>query len=67
MVTSLCAVLLGGAGNTGLEPLIRNDSQALRRDRLSWVSQNHLRDDTLSAANAILMAADLGRRRSGVR
>lgn len=57
MVTSLCAVLLGGACNTGLEPLIRNDNQALRRDRLSWVSQNYLRDDTLSAANAILVAA----------
>jgi TnpA family transposase len=57
MVTSLCAVLLGGACNTGLEPLIRSDNQALRRDRLSWVSQNYLRDDTLSAANAILVAA----------
>ena len=57
LVTSLCAVLLGGACNTGLEPLIRNDNQALRRDRLSWVSQNYLRDDTLSAANAILVAA----------
>ena len=57
LVTSLCAVLLGGACNTGLEPLTRNDNQALRRDRLSWVSQNYLRDDTLSAANAILVAA----------
>lgn len=47
----------GGACNTGLEPLIRNDNQALRRDRLSWVSQNYLRDDTLSAANTILVAA----------
>jgi TnpA family transposase len=37
--------------------LIRNDNQALRRDRLSWVSQNYLRDETLSAANAILVAA----------
>lgn len=50
-------MLLGGASNSGLEPLIRNDNQALRRDRLSWVSQNYLRDDTLSAANAILVAA----------
>jgi hypothetical protein len=57
LATSLCVVLLGGACNTGLEPLIRNDNQALRRDRLSWVSQNYLRDDTLSAANAILVAA----------
>ena len=57
LVTSLCAVLFGGACNIGLEPLIRNNNQALRRDRLSWVSQNYLRDDTLSAANAILVAA----------
>ncbi|GAB3226332.1 hypothetical protein GCM10027295_19880 [Pseudaeromonas pectinilytica] len=56
LVTSLCAVLLGGACNTGLEPLIRSDKPALRRDRLSWVSQNYIRDDTLSAANAILVS-----------
>lgn len=57
LVTSLCAVLLGEACNTGLEPLIRVDNPALRRGRLSWVSQNYLRDDTLAAANAILVAA----------
>ncbi|MEN1515726.1 Tn3 family transposase, partial [Pseudomonas aeruginosa] len=57
LVTSLCAVLLGGACNTGLEPLIRTDNPALRRDRLSWVSQNYIRDDSLSAANAILVGA----------
>lgn len=44
--TSLCAVLLGGACNTGLEPLMRNDNPALRRDRQCWVSQNYFRDDT---------------------
>jgi TnpA family transposase len=55
-VTSLCAVLLGDACNTGLEPLIRSDIPALRRDRLSWVGQNYIRDDTLSAANAILVS-----------
>jgi TnpA family transposase len=54
---SLCAVLLAEACNTGLEPLTRNDVQALRRDRLSWVNQNFVRDDTLSAANALLVAA----------
>jgi TnpA family transposase len=37
--------------------LIRTDNPALRRDRLSWVSQNYIRDDTLSAANAILVGA----------
>jgi hypothetical protein len=30
------------------EPLLRNDIQALKRDRLSWVDQNYLRDDTIA-------------------
>lgn len=54
---SLCAVLLAEACNTGLEPLTSNDIHALRRDRLSWVNQNFVRDDTLSAANALPVAA----------
>ena len=54
---SLCAVLLAEACNTGLEPLIRGDMPALKRDRLSWVDQNYIRDDTLRAANAMLVAA----------
>lgn len=54
---SVCAVLLGEACNTGLEPLVRADNPALKRDRLSWVSQNYLREETLTAANAILVAA----------
>jgi TnpA family transposase len=53
---SLCAVLMAEACNTGLEPLIRNDVPALKRDRLSWVDQNYIRDDTLTAANARLVA-----------
>lgn len=32
----------------------------LPRDRLVWVSQNYLRDDTLVAANAKLVAAQNG-------
>ena len=32
----------------------------MRRDRLSWVSQNYLRDETLRAANARLVAAQTG-------
>jgi TnpA family transposase len=55
--TSLCAVLLAEACNTGHEPLIREDIPALRRDRLSWVDQNYIRDETLTAANARLVAA----------
>jgi len=54
---SLCAVLLSEACNTGLEPLVRPEIQALRRDRLSWASQNYIRDETLTAANAELVAA----------
>ncbi|WP_428994808.1 Tn3 family transposase [Klebsiella pneumoniae] len=48
--------ITGDACNTGLEPLIRLDIPALRRDRLSWVAQNYIRDDTLSAANVILVS-----------
>jgi hypothetical protein len=54
---SLCAMLMAEACNTGLEPLVRNDVPALKRDRLSWVDQNYLRDDTLTAANATLVAS----------
>lgn len=54
---SLCAVLMAEACNTGLEPLIRGDVPALKRDRLSWVDQNYIREDTLTAANVTLVAA----------
>jgi TnpA family transposase len=57
LMTSLCAVLLADACNTGIEPLIRNEISALKRGRLSWVSQNYVRDDTLTDANAQLVAA----------
>lgn len=57
LTTSLCAVLLAEACNTGPEPLIRDDVPALRRERLAWVIQNYLRDDTHVAANSVLVAA----------
>ena len=50
LTTSLCAVLLAEACNTGPEPFVRQDAPALRRDRLLWVDQNYVRDDTLGAA-----------------
>ena len=56
LALSLCAVLLSEACNTGLEPLIRSDVPALRRDRLAWVGQNFVRDQTLQDANARLVA-----------
>jgi TnpA family transposase len=66
---TLCAVLLAEACNTGLEPLVRPDVPALRRSRLSWVRQNYLRAETLTQANACLVAAqndiDLVRRWGG--
>ena len=54
--TSLCAGLIAEACNIGLEPLTRNDVPALRRARLSWVSQNFIRNETLVEANACLVA-----------
>lgn len=57
IATSVSAVLLAEACNTGFEPLVRRDSPALRRSRLSWVKQNFLRAETLTAANAALVAA----------
>lgn len=57
LALSLCAVLLSEACNTGLEPLIRPEIVALRRDRLAWVNQNFVRDQTLQDANARLVAA----------
>ncbi len=53
---SLCAVLLAQACNTGLEPFVREDIPALKRDRLLWVDQYYIRDETLTAANAILVS-----------
>ncbi|WP_137136512.1 Tn3 family transposase [Rhizobium sp. FKY42] len=57
IATSICAVLVAEATNTGFEPLVRLDMPALRRSRLSWVKQNFLRAETLTAANAALVAA----------
>jgi TnpA family transposase len=57
LVTSICAVLLSEACNTGPEPFTREDIPALKRDRLVWVDQNYIRDETLTSANSILVAA----------
>jgi hypothetical protein len=56
LATSLCACLIADACNIGPEPLIRSDVPALRRARLSWVSQNFIRNETLAEANACLVA-----------
>lgn len=57
LATSIGAVLVAEACNTGFEPLLRPDTPALRRSRLSWVKHNYMRAETLSAANAKLVAA----------
>jgi hypothetical protein len=53
---SLCAALMAEACNIGQEPVVRPDHPALTRDRLGWVLQNYIRADTLTAANARLVA-----------
>ena len=57
IATSISAVLVSEACNTGLEPMIRPEIPALSRSRLGWVKQNYIRADTLTAANAKLVAA----------
>jgi TnpA family transposase len=57
VATSICAVLVAEACNTGFEPLIRRDNPALRRSRLSWVRQNYIRAETLTRSTATLVAA----------
>ena len=52
---SICATLLAEACNIGLEPLVRRDFPALRRNRLAWVQQNYIRAETLAQANARLV------------
>ena len=72
--TSVCAVLLAEACNTGLEPLVRPDVPALRRARLSWVSQNFIRAETIDPRQRPargrpewLDLAQLGKWRRGLR
>ena len=57
LTTSLCAVLLAQACNTGFEPFTSQEIASLLRDRLTWVEQNFMRDETLVDANASLVSA----------
>ena len=57
LYVSLCAVLMSEACNIGLQPLIQDDSAALKKDRLAWTLQNYIRSETLTAANSILVSA----------
>ena len=53
--TSVCAALIADACNIALEPLVRKDTPALTRGRLSWITQNYFRAETLIQANAALV------------
>jgi len=55
LATSVCAVLLADACNIGLRAVARPDVPALTLDRLAWVRQNYVREETLAAANARLV------------
>ncbi|KAB8139714.1 Tn3 family transposase [Chloroflexia bacterium SDU3-3] len=57
LAVSICAVLVAEACNIGLEPLVQPDVPALTRDRLAWVQQNYIRQETITRANARLVAA----------
>jgi len=54
---SLCAVLIAEACNIDLETLVRRDVPALTRGRHLWVQQNYMRAETITRANARLVAA----------
>lgn len=49
---SICAVLVAEACNIGLEPVVRAGTPALTRARLSWVDQNYIRGETITAATS---------------
>ena len=53
--TSVCAVMTAHACNTGLTPVIHEDTAALTRRRLTWVDQNYFRMETIARANARLV------------
>jgi hypothetical protein len=57
LFVSLVALLVSQSCNIGLTPVIDPENKALTRSRLSHVDQNYVRADTLSAANAALIAA----------
>lgn len=55
LLVSICAVLTSEACNIGYEPVSHAHNPALSQDRLSWVNQNYIRAETISAANARLV------------
>ncbi len=60
LAISVAAVLIAEGCNVGLAPVIKPGHLALTRSRLSHVLQNYVRNDTIAAANARLIAAQAG-------
>ena len=58
--TSIAACLAAHAMNVGYRPITKKGVPALERSRLSHVFQNYVRPETLSAANAPLVARQAG-------
>jgi len=54
--TSICAVLLAEACNISLTEVAQPSVPALSYNRLSWVSQNYVRAETIAAANELLLS-----------
>ena len=54
---SICAVLMAEACNIGIDAVTKPDVPALEQDRLLWVQQNYIRNETLTQSNARLVAA----------
>lgn len=54
---SVCAVLLAEACNISLHDVAHPGVPALTYARLSWVSQNYVRAETIAAANELLLKA----------
>lgn len=54
---SICAVLMAEACNIGIDAVAQPETPALTRERLLWVQHNYIRDETLTRANARLVAA----------
>jgi hypothetical protein len=53
---SVCAVLMAEACNISLTEVAQPSVPALSYNRLSWVSQNYVRAETIAAANERLLS-----------
>ncbi|HEV2639027.1 MAG TPA: Tn3 family transposase [Actinocrinis sp.] len=54
ITTSIAAVLCAEATNVGMQPVVNDSRDALKRDRLFWIEQNYLRAACTTRATALL-------------